>query len=207
MGDKKLNLRFRQSRPADVEQAVPLIYSAGVEAFDYMFRQGSAAPLRFLGCAFTEGSGFFGCRVHTVVELEDRVVGIGASYSGAQFDRLALGTTRQVFQFYGLARCWSVFRRMLYCKRIMPRPGWRTEYVADLAVRPDMQDSGVGTALLRHYLAVARTKGQRACALDVALNNPRAQALYERFGFKVVRENCFGRSGEVPDSRRMEMLV
>ena len=111
MRDKKLNLRFRQSRPADVEQAVPLIYSAGVENFDYMFRQGSAGPLNFLGRAFTEGSGFFGCRVHTVVELEDRVVGIGASYNGAQFDRLAVGTTKQVFQFYGLARCWSVFLR------------------------------------------------------------------------------------------------
>ena len=70
-----------------------------------------------------------------------------------------------------------------------------------------MRSHGVGGALLRHQLEVARAKGRHVYAIDVAVTNPRGQALYERFGFKLVSENRFGRNGEVPDCRRLKMGI
>ena len=200
-------LGFRPARPEDVEAAVPLIHSSGPEVLDHMFRQHGRTAHDLLRHAFAEGSSFFGWRVHVVAELDGRVVGIGAFYAGARFDALALGTMKEVARFYRIPGCLAVFRRMLQARSIMPRPGRLTEYVADLGVAPEMRGRGVGTALLLHGLEAARTKGQTTYALDVATNNPRAQALYERFGFVVVRENPFAARSDVPDSRRMEMPV
>ncbi|WP_211238312.1 hypothetical protein, partial [Deinococcus pimensis] len=54
----------------------------------------------------------------------------------------------------------------------------------------------------------ARAADLRACALDVAVTNGRAQALYERLGYRVVAERTWrpDRSGVlVPSQRRMEL--
>jgi hypothetical protein len=63
-----LNLRFRPAEPRDANLAVPLIYSAGPEGFEYVFTQGRRSARDFLGHAFTDGAGLFGCRNHRVVK-------------------------------------------------------------------------------------------------------------------------------------------
>ena len=46
---------------------------------------------------------------------------------------------------------------------------------------------------------------RRFYALDVAVNNPRAQKLYDALGFKVANERQFGKQGSIPNVRRMEI--
>ena len=73
-----------------------------------------------------------------------------------------------------------------------------------------MRGRGIGTALLTDQIEMARSKGFRRCALDVAVTNPRAQVLYERLGFRVVGERKWhitSSAVHVPDMRRMEMLL
>jgi mycothiol synthase len=55
-------------------------------------------------------------------------------------------------------------------------------YVADLAVQPDEQGRGVGTALLLNAFAAFRAAGLRTAQLHVASDNPHALRLYERAG-------------------------
>jgi mycothiol synthase len=55
-------------------------------------------------------------------------------------------------------------------------------YVADLAVGPDDQGRGLGTALLLSAFAAYHAAGLRAAQLGVASDNPRALRLYERAG-------------------------
>lgn len=55
-------------------------------------------------------------------------------------------------------------------------------YIADLAVHPDEQRRGLGTALLLNAFAGFRAAGLRAAQLGVASDNPRALRLYERAG-------------------------
>ena len=54
-------------------------------------------------------------------------------------------------------------------------------YLPFIAVAPERQGTGVGTALLRHRLAVLDATGQSGY---LEASSPRNQVLYERLGFK-----------------------
>lgn len=56
---------------------------------------------------------------------------------------------------------------------------WR---IIELGLAPALQGAGLGSALIGWVQTSARTAGKRV-ALSVAVNNPRAQALYRRLGF------------------------
>ncbi|WP_158617209.1 GNAT family N-acetyltransferase [Falsigemmobacter faecalis] len=57
-----------------------------------------------------------------------------------------------------------------------------------LSVSPAFRSQGIGRALLEELASLARAEGYRAMRLDVAESNPRARALYERCGFRVVQK-------------------
>jgi ribosomal protein S18 acetylase RimI-like enzyme len=60
-----------------------------------------------------------------------------------------------------------------------------TFYISTVEVIPEVQNHGVGTALLQHTLERARQSGASAVELNVLELN-RARELYERLGFRVV---------------------
>ena len=53
----------------------------------------------------------------------------------------------------------------------------------DVAVREDLRSRGIGTRMLTVAENLARQRGARRLGIGVALDNPRARALYERLGF------------------------
>jgi hypothetical protein len=61
---------------------VPLIYSSGPAAFDFVFATEKHSAQDFLRTAFIDGAGEFGFRNHTVAVAKNIVVGIGAAFSG-----------------------------------------------------------------------------------------------------------------------------
>jgi ribosomal protein S18 acetylase RimI-like enzyme len=61
-----------------------------------------------------------------------------------------------------------------------------------IAVHPDLQGLGIGTALIAACEARARARGCREAALSVELVNPRARELYERLGYVAVDERDTG---------------
>lgn len=204
-----MTLQFRAAEPGDLAQAVPLIYSAGPEGFEYVFTQGRRSALDYLHFAFVDGRGFFGYRNHLVALQGDSVVGIGAFYSGLEYQDLSRGALQQILRFYKFA-CVPVLRRAMQTTRWMPPPGPRTLYVANFGVAAALRGQGIGAALLHRQIAAAQSEGKAKFALDVAATNPRAQKLYEKLGLRVVRETSFDaeRDGiKVPASRRMELLL
>ncbi|GEM_PF-428247 len=67
---------------------------------------------------------------------------------------------------------------------------WRYEkdaQIANIAVAPEWQGRGVGTALLNQAIATARRLGMATISLEVRVSNRRAYAWYLRRGFRVVR--------------------
>lgn len=71
------------------------------------------------------------------------------------------------------------------------RPKRDEVYVDGIAVSPDARGLGIGTRLLDETTAIARELGKPFVRLDVIDTNPRAQALYERLGYKVTRVQSF----------------
>lgn len=56
--------------------------------------------------------------------------------------------------------------------------------VQTIAVAPDHEGRGIGSTLLRQLVEAARERGAHDVLLEVRADNPRAQALYARFGFE-----------------------
>ncbi|MDT7858195.1 N-acetyltransferase [Rubrivirga sp. S365] len=199
---------FRRAQPSDCEGAVPLVYSSGPDVLDYCFRAGGRTAADFLRYAFSDGRGFFGWRTHTAVVHGPRLVGVGAFYGGRDHARLSRELVVQVVRFYPLVAALGVIRRTLQVRVIMPPPPRSTHYAANLGVPPDLRGRGIGTVLLSHEAAAAHRVGRRTLALDVTVNNPRAQALYERLGFAVTRyQESPCSPGGLPSSRRMERTL
>ncbi|WP_026313506.1 GNAT family N-acetyltransferase [Actinomadura flavalba] len=67
------------------------------------------------------------------------------------------------------------------------RPGPDELLLDTLAVSGRARGRGVGTALLDGTVAEARRIGRRYVRLEVVDTNPRAKALYERYGFERVK--------------------
>ena len=93
---------------------------------------------------------------------------------------------RELLGWVGAA--WAVWGSRLSSHR----PKADELYVDGIAVAPDARGLGVGTRLLHETTAVARSLGKRFVRLDVIDTNPRAQALYERLGYRVTKVQSFG---------------
>jgi ribosomal protein S18 acetylase RimI-like enzyme len=203
------DVQVRAARPSDTEAALPLIYSAGPRVFEFLFGTHGAPAFQFLAYAFEEGGGLFGHRAHVAAVANGELAGIGAFYGGGEVLGLVLGTSRQSVRHFGAARGAGVMRRMMQLGRISPAPPRDVHFVADLGVREALRGRGIGTRLLAHQAAVARKRRRRYLGLDVAVDNPQAQALYERLGFRVLRERKpSGRLAEcIPGCKRMMLRL
>ncbi len=204
-----MDLSFRLARPEDADAAVPLIYSSGPAVIEYIFnarRPGEALECMHRG--FVKNCGELGHAIHTVAEIDDKVVGVGTSYGASAIPGFMLAGTRNIFAFYGPFHAMGVLRRALQSERLIKPPKGDVHYVAHIGVSPSHWGKGIGARIVEHLLAEGRSLGRSAAALDVSALNPRAQALYERLGFTVTAE-CIStlRNDEVvvPDHRRMEL--
>lgn len=74
-------------------------------------------------------------------------------------------------------------------------------YIDCVYVHPDCAGQGVGRALLNHLLALARVDRLRQLEVDVSLT---AMRLFEKVGFKKVRENHIERNGVTLTNWRMQ---
>ena len=134
------SVTFRAAAARDAEQAVPLIYSSGPSAFDYVFshdRPGQA--LDFLRFAFTDGAGEFGFRNHEVALADGRVVGVGAAWDGRVALRFTLAAAAQILRFYGPLRACGVIVRGLRVEQVIRPPRADEYYVAHLGVRDELR--------------------------------------------------------------------
>ena len=56
-------------------------------------------------------------------------------------------------------------------------------YIQTIGVIPEAQGTGIGGLMLTALLEDAVRRGEQTVTLEVRADNPRAQAVYERFGF------------------------
>lgn len=206
-----MSLQFRPATAGDADAAVPLVYSSGPAAFDYVFGVPGRCDARaFLRRAFIDGHGEFGWRNHVVGELDGRLVAAGAAWDGAATPAFTLAAARQILGGYGPLAAPGVMLRGLRVESIVQPPGRRCWYVAHLGVPAELRGRGIGEALVGHLLAAGRARGHTLAALDVAVTNPRAETLYARIGFRTVAERTStlaNARATVPNHRRMELSL
>jgi ribosomal protein S18 acetylase RimI-like enzyme len=209
--DNPAALIFRAATPADAADAVPLIYSSGPAAFDYVFNIGGTRDaLAFLRYAYLHGGGEFGWRAHRIAEMGGEVAAAAAAFDGCTVMRFMIAGALQILGFYGPVRAWGVLVRGLRVEAIIRPPRAEEYYLCHLGVREEMRGHGIGARFMRHLLEGLDAKRHRCATLDVAVTNPRAQQLYRRLGFAVdaLRSSKLeNQRGRVADQYRMSRPV
>lgn len=200
-----MDVTFRPAQPTDVDAAVPLILSSGPQAFAYVFQaHDTLDAATFLRHAFVSGKGQWGCQHHLIGERDGQVVAAGAAYTGADARSFPVTATFQFLSVYGIRHTPGVLFRGLRLEQYLPPPARDVLYVGHLGVVPQARSQGIGEALIAGL--VAWQGPDHPAELDVAMDNPRAEALYRRLGFEVVAERpCSLKSAwaQVPGHRRM----
>ena len=67
--------------------------------------------------------------------------------------------------------------------------GARRGYLYALRIKPAFQDRGLGTRILDAAEAELRRRGMDTASIGVEKDNPRARALYERQGYRVIADD------------------
>ncbi|HZY94558.1 MAG TPA: GNAT family N-acetyltransferase [Candidatus Bathyarchaeia archaeon] len=88
----------------------------------------------------------------------------------------------------------------------------RLKGIGDLVIylHQDFQKAGMGAALMKEGIGLARARGWHRIALRVVADNHRAINLYEKMGFRkegLSRDNYFGADGKYHDEVEMGLLL
>ncbi len=203
-----MDLEIRPARPDDRGPIVELMYSAGPEIYDFLYKTRKTGAVDFIRHEFNTGIGFCGYRGVTVAVKDGRVVGTGCFYDKSVYDKMLAGSGKNFFGFFGVLGALPVLWRARHTGSTMKPPKEGELYLANFGVDPALRSQGIGSAMISHKIDEARRQGYRIFGLDVATNNPRGQALYTRLGLEVKKEKQFsGNDPKVPGCRKMELAL
>ncbi|MCG6169321.1 GNAT family N-acetyltransferase [Leptospira sp. FAT2] len=199
----KPSLQIRPSEPQDVDVVVPLIYSSGPAAWDFVFTQNEKTPFDFLRSSFIKRGNTISYTNHFVAEHQGEIVGAILSYRQPSFLLLNGGTALRIISVYGFAAP-KVMGRGLTTEGMIkpPKPG--RLYLGHIAVSEKHRGKGIGKELIR-FMA-NRFPNFKTLSLDVSQKNEAAIALYKGLGFRTIEARAFsGPPGKIPDHYYMEV--
>ncbi|MBH2029658.1 MAG: GNAT family N-acetyltransferase [Moraxellaceae bacterium] len=198
-------MKIRKAKKEDVYACVPLIYSAAMPLFDYIYQQCPITAENFIHKEFLSERGYTSYKLHWVVEHEGQVVAVVACYAKEDLPNMDGGTIRNILSVYKL-KFSRVLIRAFYSGSVVTKPSITSLHVANFGVSSNYRSQGIGRLLLNYLKTLAEQQGYSSLSLDVSYANPRGQKLYEKIGFVVVQDSKFkGIEGElIPNGRRME---
>ena len=199
------DVTFRPCVPEDVELAIPLIYASGPTSFDFVFKNKKYTSLDFLRHAFITKGGEFSYDNHIAMIIEHKLCGIGTAFSYQQAKSFYLHDALKIIKLYKF-QAPSVMARGLKVEQIIKLPTKDEVILGHLAIRPELRSRGYGQMLMEQLMSTTPLASGDYFALDVSELNPRAEALYERMGFQVIKQmksELKNEFGYVANHRRM----
>lgn len=201
-------MEIRTATANDNGNISEMMHSSGVELYNFIFNTTDKTAIDFIRHEFKSGQGFCGYKNVTVVIEDGRVIATGCFFDGNIFSKLSMGTVKNIFSFYGIFKAWPVLARARHTGSVMRTPRRNEIYLSNFGVNPEHRGSGIGSKLMAHQRKAAKDNGYQYLSLDVADNNPRAETLYTRMGFKVTREKAFtGKDKNMPKSKEMVLAL
>ena len=177
----------RAARPEDRDDVVRLLYLSAAGMYDRYAGDRDAA-LRLLGRAFEREGTNASAEVVTVAEVQGRVAGALTAFPIREGARRGRAFLRLTLASVPPWRWPAALRLYQLGGRVTPPAPPACLYVDGLATDPGMRRGGAGRALLQAAEARARALELPALALDTALENAPARALYESFGFRAAQK-------------------
>lgn len=201
-------LTFRPATRDDTPFVAPLIYDIARRDLDPLFAGlvSGSSPLDVVEKFYRAPGGMFSW-CNTEIALHDGLpAGFITSYRAASrkgsFTWLALAAGQM-----GAHALVLLAWRGAVIARAMQHHLSGSWYVAFVGVDPLQQSLGIGSSLIERSIQTARASGCSCVELDVDVDNPRAQALYERIGFHVLHAERRRTSSITVESRRMVLQL
>lgn len=191
-------IAVRQGQAADGAWVARLLYLSAAGMYDRYAGDRDAA-LRLLRRAFARSGTNASAEIVHVAELDGRVAGALAAFpirEGAPRGRAFLRLTLASLPVW---RWPAALRLHRLGGRVAPPAPPAALYIDGLATDPEARRRGAARALLVAAESRARALGLPLLALDTALDNAPARALYESFGFRA--------AGQVPPVHGLPGLV
>lgn len=191
------HLTIRPATPDDAELVVRLIQlSMGVLA-DYLFG-GVRTPMDdILAGLYRFDANRYSWSRTDIAEWDGKAVGMVINFPGGETLYRSIATG---FGLFKICNFFDVIRLAVQALSIASGIENKREeyYIANLAVLPQYQGRGIGSALIAHVEGKARAAGLRKCSLIVDTEKPEARRLYERSGYQVVYTKTY--AGEAEDA-------
>ena len=129
----------------------------------------------------------FSYQYANIAKLGDANAGLLVSFSGKLIDRLIWRTALQMARVYSFPEVIEYIRRTigLHDEEEVDSDEY---YIAHLAVDSAFHRKGIGWALLEFAERQALDSGLEKLSLMAEADNQSAQALYTKFGFRIVKE-------------------
>jgi len=180
------SVEVRRARPEDAPHIARLILLSGEQLLPALFGSGISKAMDELAA----GRGTLFSHEHAwMAEQEGNVRGMLLGYTGAVKKAQDPLTGFALFRLLRL----DMLRRLgplLKMQSTIGRIAGDEYYISSVAVAPDHRGRGIGARLIAQARTEAGRSGSRSIVLDVETDNPRAQRLYERLGFRVVSETA-----------------
>ena len=168
---------FRKARPEDAEQAAVWIRAAIKEIAETLTgEQEESAILRVLGEFFQKPGNRVSFENTYVCEMNGSAVGLVIAYHGKDAARLDRPIAERIKEKSGQT---VVFDQ---------EADEQDFYLDTISVDERHRGKGIGTSLIRYVEEYASCKGIRRVSLLVEQGNKGAASLYDRLGYKKVKE-------------------
>jgi len=201
-------LTFRPATPDDAPFVAPLIYGIARRDLDGLFMglAPGSSPLDVLERFYQAPGGMFSWR-NTEIALHD---GLPAGFITAYRTASRNGSSAWLARAAGQIRIHALLLlawRGAVVARAMQRNLPGSWYVAFVGVDPLQQSLGIGSSLIERSIQTARASRCSCVELNVDIDNPRAQALYEWLGFHALYAERRRTPSIMVETRRMVLQL
>jgi len=178
-------ITIRCARPSDAPHITRLVLFSAPTFLPAVFGPGIDRAVEEMAA----GQGTLFSHEHAVIAEEAGTVrGMLLAYSGVV---KAAQDPRTGLALLGVLRTGMIRRlpRLLKLQSTIGRIGKNEYYISNVAVYPEQRGRGIGSLLIARASDEAQKSAIVRLVLDVETENPDAQRLYERLGFRVVNES------------------
>lgn len=203
------SLVIRPARPTDDARIVArCLFSSGPDVLAYSLapERDERTAQRVMAACFSAPDGAFSYRYVLVAQEHDVIVGAAAMFAARDKGKVFARTARPVLKA-SAPRDWPTLA--VRAVRVAPFGEGIPDdslYLSQIGVEPSTRGRGVGSKLLEAAFERARGLQLSRVSLHVAVDNPRAEALYARLGFRamgVVGDRALSEREGIPMQRVM----
>ncbi len=184
-------LTFSPAEASESEQGARLILLTLHQFGDHLFGFGDQTRAQSaLEEFFRLPANRFSHEYTLFARTEGEIAGVLMLFNRRQMRRSIAKTAAHMFRVYRLKEVVRFLELMIPYRNDEDIPQEEL-YIAHLAVDEKYRRQGFGLRLLEHAESEARAQGKRRLSLLTEIENSSAQALYNKFGFKITNTIYF----------------